>query len=151
MTDTKMMERRDTPFGLGLSWPSWPSRRWLDEFFRDSAWHPMFKIEECREGDELVIRAELPGVDPERDVQVEVLEGALVISADRTESHEDHGADMYRSEFRYGSLTRSVPLPKGVDEASIRANYTDGVLEVRMTLPSTVAEGTSRKVEVTRR
>lgn len=149
MTDTKMLERRDSPFSL--TWPSWPGRRWLDDFFRDSVWSPMFRVEECREGDSLVIRAELPGVDPDKDISVEVVEDALVISADRAERHEQRGEHMHRSEFRYGSLTRSVPLPKGVDPSTIRATYKDGVLEVRLTLPAVEAMGTSpHKVEVKR-
>ena len=149
MKDTTMLERRDAP--LGLTWPTWPGRRWLDDFFRDGAWSPMFRVEECREGDSLVVRAELPGVDPDRDISVEVVEDALVISADRVERHEERGEHMHRSEFRYGSLTRSVSLPKGVDPSTIKATYKDGVLEVRLTLPAVEAMGTSHhKVEVKR-
>jgi HSP20 family protein len=148
MTDTKMLERRDSSFGL--TWPTWPGRRWLDDFFRDSAWSPMFRVEECREGDSLVVRAELPGIDPKTDISVEVVEGALVISADRVERHEERGEHMHNSEFRYGSLTRSVPLPKGVDPSTIKAVYKDGILEVRLTLPAVETMGASHKVEVTR-
>lgn len=148
MTDTKLMERRGAPFAM--AWRDWPGGRWLDDFFRDSAWSPMFRVEECREGETLVIRAELPGVDPKEGISVEVVEGALVISADRTERHEEMGEHLHRSEFRYGSLTRSVPLPKGVDPSTIKAVYKDGVLEVRLTLPAVEAVGTSHKIEVVR-
>lgn len=148
MTDTKILERRDAPFGMTLR--EWPGRRWLDDLFRDSAFSPMFRVEEVREGDTLIVRAELPGVDPAKDIAVEVVEGALVVSADRTERHEERGEHLHRSEFRYGSLTRSVPLPKGVDPKSISAVYVDGVLEVRLTLPATESVPSSYKVEVTR-
>jgi HSP20 family protein len=155
MADSKLMERRsDASAGFGgLSWPAWgtwPSRRWLDEFFRDGAWHQMIKVEECRDGDTLVVRAELPGVDPDKDIQVEVLDGTLVISADRTESHETHEDHVHRSEFRYGALTRSVALPRGVDESSIEATYKDGVLEIRMALPAGMTREGSRRIEVKR-
>jgi HSP20 family protein len=154
------MERRgDATLGFGgLSWPSWgswPSRRWLDEFFRDSFFrdgfgHQMIKVEECREGDTLIVRAELPGVDPAKDVQVEVVEGELVISADRVERFERDEDHVHRSEFRYGALTRSVPLPKGVSESSITATYKDGVLEVRMAMPTGVSGEHTHRIEVQR-
>ncbi|MFI5036665.1 MAG: Hsp20/alpha crystallin family protein [Acidimicrobiales bacterium] len=155
MRESKTLDRRgDATLGMdGLSWPSWtnwPSRRWLDEFLRDSTWHQMIKIEECREGDALVVRAELPGVDPVKDIQVEVRDGALVISADKSETFEKSDDHFHRSEFRYGALTRSVELPKGVDESSITATYKDGVLEVRMALPAGVTSDATRRIKVQR-
>jgi len=155
MRESKTLERRgDATLGMdGLSWPSWtnwPSRRWLDELLRDSTWHPMIKVEECREGEALVVRAELPGVDPDKDIQVEILDGALVISADKTEMTDKSEDHFHRSEFRYGALTRSVALPKGVDESSITATYKDGVLEVRMALPTGMTSDTSRRIKVLR-
>jgi HSP20 family protein len=155
MRENKMMERRAdaTPVLDGFSWPSWtnwPSRRWFDEFFRDSAGHQMIKIEECREGENLVVRAELPGVDPDKDIQVEVLDGALLISADRTERFEKSDDHLHRSEFRYGALTRSIPLPNGVDEKSVMATYKDGVLEVRVKMPAGMTSEASHRIEVKR-
>ena len=64
-----------------------PSRAWIDEMFRDGEWRRSFKIEETHEGDTMVVRAELPGVDPEKDVTVEVNDDELVIRVQRTESH----------------------------------------------------------------
>ena len=110
----------------------------------------MIKVEECREGDTLVVRAELPGVDPDKDITVEVFDGALVISADRTERVEANEDHFHRSEFRYGSLTRSVALPKGVDESSIVATYKDGVLEVRMAMPTETSRSDAHRIEVQR-
>lgn len=129
---------------VGTSWPSW---RWLDEFFHDGEMRQMIKIEECREGDEMVVRAEIPGVDPDKDIEVEVIDGALVISAEKTESHEKGDHHFHRSEFRYGSLTRSVPMPAGVDASKIDATYKNGVLEVRMPMPASVA-GDTKKIMV---
>jgi HSP20 family protein len=155
MTESKTMERRgETSLGFdGFSWPTWanwPSMRWFDDFFRENAWRPMFKIEECREDDTLVVRAELPGLDPDKDIKVEVFEGALVISADRTEKVEKNEEHYHRSEFRYGALTRSIPLPKGVDEKSISATYKDGVLEVRLAMPAGPVGEATHRVEVKR-
>jgi HSP20 family protein len=137
----------DVPVLSGMSWPSW---RWLDEMFHDADWRQMIKIEECTEGDSMVVRAELPGVDPDKDIQVEIVNDALVITAEKAESHEKSTGHVHRSEFRYGSLTRSVPIPKGVDESTIHATYKDGVLEIRMALPSGLAKEATRKVEIQR-
>ena len=132
----------DVPMFNGLSWPSWP---WFDEMFRDVEWRRPFRIEECKEGDSMLIRAELPGVDPDKDVQIQIVDDQLIITAEKSESHEHKGRHVHRSEFRYGSMTRSVPVPKGVDESKIMATYKDGVLEVRVALPAeAMTEGTHR-------
>lgn len=152
MADTKMLERRsDATMSIGgVPFPSWPPRRWIDEFFRDSAWHHMIKIEECKEGDSLVIRAELPGVDPDTDIELEVLDDSLVISANKSGSHEETKDHVHRSEFRYGSLTRSVPIPNGVDESKIVATYKDGILEIRMALPTGTSADASHRIHIKR-
>lgn len=149
MADTKTLDRlRELPMNIGEF--SWPSRRWLDELFRDGAWHQMIKIEQYQEGDSMVIRAELPGVDPDKDVQIEVVDDALLISAERTEQHEETTGHTHRSEFRYGSLTRSVPIPRGVDESKISATYRDGLLEIRMVTPAGSATAGPHRIAVKR-
>jgi len=122
----------DVPLWTNFSRPSF---RWLDEMFRDGDGRQAFRVEVCNEGSSMVVRAEVPGVDPEKDIQVDIVNDALVISVEKTELHENNAKHVHRSEFRYGSLTRSVPIPNGVDESSIEATYKDGVLEVRMALP----------------
>lgn len=90
-----------------------------------------FRVEDYTADGKYVIRAELPGVDPEKDVEVTVNADVLTIRAERREeSREDR-----RSEFRYGSLTRSVPLPEGADPDKITAKYVKGVLEVTVPIP----------------
>ena len=81
-------------------------------------------------GGDLVIRAELPGVDAAKDVKVRVENGALVITGERHRKEEIQEEDYYRMESSYGIFTRQVPLPEGVDEDTITAEYKDGVLEV---------------------
>ena len=138
--------------GIPRNRPSftWPSK-WFDELFRDLGGHQMLKIEELTEDDELVVRAELPGIDASTDVDVEVSDGVLTISATRTEKKEQKDRHVHRSEFRYGSFVRSLPVPKGVDEAAITATYADGVLEVRVPAPSETTKSSSHKVKVTKR
>ena len=85
-----------------------------------------FRLEETIRDNRYVIRAELPGLDPENDIEVTVDGRILTIRAERRQ--QDNGP--YRSEFRYGSLARAVRLPAGVDAADITARYDNGVLEV---------------------
>jgi HSP20 family protein len=104
-------------------------RRWFDD---DVERVGMIRVEEYRENGDLVVRAELPGIDPEKDVELTVEDGVLRIDAHREErsEHKDDGA--YRSEFRYGSFSRALRLPKGVKESDVTATYKDGLLEVRV-------------------
>ena len=102
------------------------------------------RVEEFAEDDKFVVRAELPGIDPEKDVTVEVAGGVLTIHAERHELTHGKG----RSEFQYGAFTRQLSLPQGVDEASVTARYVDGILEVTIPLPSKQVE--AKKVPVER-
>jgi HSP20 family molecular chaperone IbpA len=88
------------------------------------------KIEDYTQDDRYVIRAEIPGIDPDKDLDVTVEEGVLTIRAERSERE----VDKHRREIRYGSLSRSVVLPKGAKADDIRAEYTDGMLTVSVGL-----------------
>lgn len=112
-------------------------RRWLAAEADAEGW---MRIEEREEHDALVVRAELPGVDPDKDIDVEVADQLVRIVARREERHEEKDGGVTRSEFRYGALSRTVPLPTGVDPASVTAEYHDGILEVRVPLPKEDAE-----------
>jgi predicted unusual protein kinase regulating ubiquinone biosynthesis (AarF/ABC1/UbiB family)/HSP20 family molecular chaperone IbpA len=98
----------------------------------------VFRVEESIRDDRYVIRAELPGLDPENDIEVTVDGRILTIRAERR--HETTGP--YRSEFRYGSLARAVRLPARVDAADVTARYDKGVLEVSVPVPVVRPEGT---------
>jgi HSP20 family protein len=126
----------------------WPDlfRRFFDTDPWDPAW---LRVEEFRDGDDLVVRAELPGVDPDEDVEVSVCDGVLSIHAHRREESEAREKEGYRSEFRYGSFSRTVVLPPGTDDSAVRAAYTDGVLEVRAPVGPEPKETVTR-VPVTR-
>jgi HSP20 family protein len=108
------------------------------------------RVEESVEGDTLVVRAELPGIDPEKDVSVSIVDGALEIKAERREQSEQKEKDSYRSEFRYGSFVRRLALPDGVQQDDITASYKDGVLEVRSPVPAKAQQPSPRKIQVTR-
>jgi HSP20 family protein len=94
------------------------------------------RVEEFVDDGTLVVRAELPDIDPDKDVELSVSGGMLHIRAQREEKTEKKDKDVYRSEFRYGSFVRNVPLPEGVKEDDITASYKDGILEVRAAMPA---------------
>ena len=93
----------------------------------------LIRLEDEVEDGHYVIRAELPGIDPAKDVDITVTDGQLTIKAERSEKKESKG----RSEFSYGSFVRSVTLPAGADEDDIKANYDKGILTVAVALPET--------------
>ena len=103
----------------------------------------VFRLEESIRDDRYVIRAELPGLDPENDIEVTVDGRILTIRAERRQ--QDKGP--YRSEFRYGSLERAVKLPARVDPAGVTARYDKGVLEVSVPVEAVKPEGTRITVE----
>src|SRR5262245_58761658 len=140
----------------------WPFSRFLDlfepdfgRFFEGLAPHVPWtdgrmRIEEEMQDGTLVIRAELPGIDPEKDVAIDVTDDHLAISAERRgEEVEKTENGIRRSEFRYGSLSRIVALPRGTKIEDITAVYKDGILEVRVPMPTEVDE-VAKRVAITR-
>ena len=95
------------------------------------------RIEEYSDGSALVVRAEIPGIDPDRDVELSVSDGVLHIRATRENSAERLAVEGFRTEFHYGTFTRSVALPVGAFEHEIKATYSNGILEVRVPITKT--------------
>jgi HSP20 family protein len=124
-----------------------PVRRFLDG---DLTMASTIKVEQFQDGSTLVVRAEVPGIDPDRGVDVSVSNGMLHIKVEREEKSEHKSKSGYRSEFRYGSFQRSIALPSGAKEEDITASYKDGVLEVRAPAPITATGETSKKIRVDR-
>jgi HSP20 family protein len=143
MPRTNSLATRPWPLPQFADWPDWPEFGLLGEVMRTAAGETI-RVEELVEDDTLVIRAELPGIDPEKDVEVSISGGVLHIAATRNEKFEHKGHDEVRSEFRYGSFTRSIVLPAGMYETDVVAKYADGILEVR--LP--IAAAKTHKIEV---
>jgi HSP20 family protein len=131
------------PFALDLP-DRW--KRLMDFGAGGERW---MRVEEIHEDDTLVIRAELPGVDPDKDVEISVSDGVLHIEGRREENKEDKDQSSYRSEFHYGTFSRDLALPKGVDSKQIKASYHDGLLEVRIPWPAQKAE-TPERVAISR-
>lgn len=119
---------------------------WFDDFPFTSIRVP-FRVEDYMTDGDYVLRAELPGVDPEKDVTVTVDHGMLDIKAERRESEHEEAGGRYRTEFRYGEMHRTIRLPEGADERNIRARYDKGILEVVVPCHAPEAE-ISRKVPI---
>ena len=127
-----------------LDWFEWPTLPLMPSL--GQAEH-MIRIEEHRADDTLVIRAEMPGIDPDRDVKVTVGDHLVEIRAERRSEHETEADGARRSEFHYGSFYRAVALPEDAAEAEVKASYHDGILEICVPCRP-VAETPSRRVEV---
>jgi len=105
-------------------------------------------VDEFREDSTLVVRAELPGVDPEKDVELSVSDGMLHIEAQRRMEDKEEGKGYLRRELRYGSFARTLPLPEGVTDEDVSATYKDGILEVRVSLPESVISKEPKQIPV---
>ena len=103
--------------------------------------HHAARIEDYREDGTYVLRAELPGMDPEKDIQIQVHGNELSVVAER--SVAEHGK--VHSEFSYGKFARTVRLPAGAVPDEISATYEAGILVVTVPVKE-VAE--PRQIEV---
>ncbi len=87
-------------------------------------------VEVLRGGDELTIRVELPGVDPD-EVELSVEGDVLSIKAERPVHEPEEGVEYLRRELARGTFERDVVLPEGTDADGISAHYQNGILEIR--------------------
>jgi HSP20 family protein len=132
---TDQMDRFFNSFGLGAS-----GNRIGDW----DLWTP--EVETFQRGDELVIRADLPGLSKDQ-INVEVTDDAVVIQGERREESQDEREGFYRSERRYGSFYRTIPLPEGAIADNAKATFNDGVLEITMPAPPREA-ARGRRIEI---
>lgn len=125
----------------------WPSMAW-PQFQAVAgepvAWSPKIDVFE-KEG-RLIARADLPGMKKE-DVAVEVSDGFLTLSGERTLETEQTRDGFFRSEREHGSFYRAIPLPDGAKFEDVKAVFADGVLEVTVPIP-VKAETRVRKVPI---
>ncbi|MEV2225930.1 Hsp20/alpha crystallin family protein [Nocardia vinacea] len=95
----------------------------------------LLPVEDEMSDGKYLVRAEMPGLDPDKDVSVTVRDGVLTIKAERSERQETKG----RSEFSYGSFVRSVALPAGAEEDDIAASYNKGILTISVPIAEVAA------------
>src|SRR5215218_8078242 len=123
--------------------------RLFNTLFEDRAsvaqqrWVPSMDLVEA--DDHFVLKADLPGLS-EEDVNIEVRDNALTISGERKAEHEQRERGWYRVERSFGSFSRSLSLPEGVDPERIKAEFHNGVLEVQIPKPE---ERKPRRIAIT--
>jgi HSP20 family protein len=126
------MERRRAPGGRTSS--------------EATTWAP--RIDVVQQGSELIVRADLPGVNPD-DVTVDVNEDGLTIAGERRQERKEERDGVYRIERSYGSFFRVIPLPEGAMTDQANAAFRDGVLEIKMPAPpEQVSRG--RRLQISR-
>lgn len=91
-------------------------------------WAP--RIDVLERENQYVVRAEIPGLDPEKDVEISVQDGTLTLKGERRKQERTEGERYIRFESSYGAFQRSFPLPKGIDPEAITASHNHGVLEI---------------------
>ncbi len=119
------------PFGA-LDWSPWGTGKWS----------PAVEVAENEK--EVTVRAELPGIDP-KELEISVSGNQLVLSGEKKESSETQEKDFYHSETRYGSFRRMLPLPDGVDTENVDAQFSNGVLTLKLKKTAPVA---AKRIEV---
>jgi len=117
----------------------------LREFFGPWGWRKLMELpvlaelpftpptEVFAQGDDLVIKLELPGIDPAKDVAITYEEGVLHVTGERKQGSEVTETGYYSREFTYGSFERQLPLPAYVTAPEIKATYEGGVLQIVIT------------------
>ena len=118
---------------------------WVDQFpplfaARSLISPHLIRLEDKIEDGRYVIRAEMPGLDPDKDVKITVEDNTLLIDAERTEEKSDKN----RSEFQYGAFRRAMALPAGAKVDDIKATYTDGILTVTIGIEETPSAQTKQ-------
>jgi HSP20 family protein len=124
--------------------------RLFDRFFEGRSangstarrWIPAMDLVETE--DHLVLRGDLPGMTQD-DVDIEIKDNVLTVSGERKAEHDERGEGYHRVERSFGSFSRSLTLPQGVDAGGVEANFENGVLEVQIPKP---AEAKPTRVQI---
>ncbi|MCF6157706.1 MAG: Hsp20/alpha crystallin family protein [wastewater metagenome] len=111
--------------------------RVFDRFFRGweeptaeiTGWMPPIDLAET--ADRVMVKAEIPGVNP-NDINISIRNNTLLLTGEKKEEREEKGRNFYRMERRYGNFSRSIDLPSSVDPDRITAECKNGVLEIMM-------------------
>jgi HSP20 family protein len=105
-------------------------------------WIPAMDLVETE--DHLVLRGDLPGMT-EDDVDIEIKDSVLTVSGERKSESEDKSEGYHRVERSFGSFSRSLTLPQGIDPERVEAKFENGVLEVQIPKP---AEAKPTRVQI---
>jgi HSP20 family protein len=131
----------------GGGWPFASGRNPLDFAWpRDAHWRVTPAVDVAESDKDFELTAELPGMS-EKDVELTLANGNLVIKGEKKEERESRETDYYLSERRYGSFVRAFELPPSVDASKIEASFAKGILTIK--LPKTAeAQKNETKIPV---
>lgn len=124
------MDRLFGDFGMGGEMLPWGGSQL--ETFGGREWMPQLEV--FQEGDALVVRADLPGIE-KKDVSIEIEDDVLTVSGERSSESRDEREGYFRSERSYGRFARAIRLPEGTDPERCDAKFENGVLELRVPMP----------------
>lgn len=102
----------------------------------------------ARANGDMIVTAELPGIDPDKDLEITVDDDYLIIKGEKSEEKEQTEEDRYTHERRFGEFIRRIPVPEGVDAEKISADYVKGVLTVTVRLPEETTPKEPQKISV---
>jgi len=114
------------------------------DYGRAGIWSPVVEVRE--QNGNLEIDAELPGMKKE-DVKVECTDEGIVIEGERKQEHEETEGGFRRSERSYGHFYRMIPLPQGAKPEQAKAEFKDGVLQVRVPIPESKPQRRQIQIE----
>jgi HSP20 family protein len=114
-------------------------------FGEHSTWAPTVEVRE--RNNTLEVLAELPGMNKD-DVKVEITDEGIVIQGERKREYENTEGGFHRSERTYGRFYRLIPLPEGAQADQARADFRNGVLEVKVPLPQQQQRTRSRQIPI---
>jgi HSP20 family protein len=141
-SETKAVTKAEPSIVLS---PFHDMERWFEDFFRrpffGPSWLPRLRTPEFEEispsidlfteGDDVVVKAELPGMKKE-DIDVSVTDNTITVSGEKRKEEKVEKKDYYRLERSYGSFSRSFSLPAEVQTEKVTAKFKDGILEIRI-------------------
>ena len=105
----------------------WPEWTFLGERLDLTTPH----VDLIERDEELLVRAELPGVD-KKDLEIDLTDGLLTIRGERRKEEKTEEGEVYRAEITHGTFSRGLRLPQPVDFEKANAELKDGVLEVHL-------------------
>ncbi len=97
------------------------------------------------EGNYIVVKSELPGMTRD-DISIEVMGNTLCISGEKKSEEKIDQTGYFRAERSFGQFRRNLTLPEGIDYRKVKANFKDGILEVR--IPKSEEKGSARRITI---
>ena len=130
--NTLLLEDQGGSQGTSSSSSSDDGSRQLSTNTNRKTWRPLTDVSETDEN--VLVKMDLPGI-PKENISIEVENNTLRVSGERTQEKKDDSEKFHRVERSYSKFHQQLPLPEGVDPASVKASFEDGVLHLTIPKP----------------